>query len=80
MTRKQKYYVVTMYRWSNLTSYVWGVFSSKTKAVKAGLDRQESHGGNKYFPEVIEFDFDNPESKKVILRKEEAENWNWWKE
>jgi len=59
MARKNKYYVVTMYRWGNREnhSYVIGVFSTKTRAIKAGAT-EECWRGNKYIPEVIEFNLD----------------------
>ncbi len=49
-------YVVTMYRWGNreMHSYLHGVYSTKTKAEKAGDDEKAHRGGNKYYPEVLE--------------------------
>ena len=53
-------YVVTMYRWGDREchSYVLGVYSTKTKALKAGESEQEYRGGTKYYPEVLEIRVD----------------------
>ncbi len=64
------YYVVTMYRWGNREnhSYVLGVFSTKTKAIKAGEKEQSYRGGTKYYPECLEVPLNKEsESFKVIV-------------
>jgi len=60
MARKKKYYITEMYRWGegNNHAYALGVFSTKTKATKAGLKEQD-YRGDKYMPTVTEFDLDS---------------------
>lgn len=59
-SNKSKVYVVTMYRYCNREnhSYVLGVFSTKTKAEKAGEEERENRGGTKYYPECLEVPID----------------------
>jgi hypothetical protein len=54
---KDKIYVVTMYRWGDRErhSYVYGVFTKKNAAIEAGKIEQVYRGGNKYYPQVMEF-------------------------
>lgn len=67
----KKVYVVTMYRWGcvEMHSYVLGVFTTKTKAEKAGEREQEDRGG-KYCPLVLEVQLDCSfrESHKEIVK------------
>lgn len=67
---KNKFYVLTMYRWGNREkhSYVLGVFTKKTKAFKVKEQEEEDRGG-KYVGEVVEFIPDNPGLGKVIGEK-----------
>jgi hypothetical protein len=53
-------YTVIMYRWGDreLHSYLLGVFTTKTKAMKAGEFEQAFRGGNKYYPEILEVPLD----------------------
>lgn len=80
MARKQRYYVVSMYKWTGDHFYVHGVYSTKTKAIKAGEEEQKWRGNRKYFPEVTEFGLDEHKTEQVIYYKEQAPEWGWWKE
>ena len=66
---KEKLYVVTMYRFADRErhSYVIGVFTKKYKAKKAAESEKQYRGGNKYFPEILEFNPDEEGSKKILL-------------
>jgi len=58
MKKKQKFiYVVTMYKYGNRSdhSYVLCVKPTAQSAIDAGEEEQAARGGNKYFPEVLEF-------------------------
>lgn len=65
-------YVVTMYRWGDREnhSYVHGVFSKKKKALDEAQAEKEYRGGNKYYPEVLEMDLNDPQYKKTVLELE----------
>lgn len=67
MIKNNTVYVVTMYRWGDREchSYVLGVFSTKTKATKAGDIEQEYRGGNKYYPEILEIAVDTDMPRTV---------------
>lgn len=66
---KEKFYVVTMYRWGDREnhSYVIGIFNEKHIAIKTGKKEQEYRGG-KYSPEVLEFDINQPNSINHIIK------------
>ena len=50
-------YVVTMYRYGDREkhSYDLGVWDDKEQAIKEAEEEQDFRGGNKYYPEVLEF-------------------------
>ena len=50
-------YVVTMYRYGDREkhSYVLGVWDDKEQAIWEAKNEQDYRGGNKYYPEVLEF-------------------------
>ena len=68
-TKTQKLYVVTMYRYADKEShsYVIGVFTDKKVAIKAAEAEKQYRGGNKYYPEILEFISDNIKSRRIIL-------------
>ena len=57
-----KIYVVTMYRWGDREShsYVHGVYTDKDLAIEHARREQGYRGGNKYFPEVLEYSPNTP--------------------
>lgn len=57
MARKNKYYVVTMYRLGERGkhSYCLGVFTKKETAIKVG-DNHRAWRGRQYDPEILEID------------------------
>lgn len=57
MAKKNKLYVVTMYRWGEREnhSYLLGVFNSKHRAKEIGAEHAE-YRGNKYEPEIVELE------------------------
>lgn len=67
---KQNVYVVTMYRWGSREnhSYVLGVYTKKSLALKEAEKEQTYRGGVKYYPEVLEVELNNStKASKVIL-------------
>lgn len=71
--QKEKIYVVTMYRFADRErhSYVIGAFTKKHAAKQAAEVEKECRGGNKYFPEILEFEPNDITSKHVTLALEE---------
>jgi hypothetical protein len=71
--QKDKLYVVTMYRFANREnhSYVLGAFTKKPAAKQAAEAERLYRGGNKYFPEILEFEPNDMSSKHVILALED---------
>ena len=67
MSKKNKIYITTMYRWGNNEnhSYVRYAGFSKHKAIKIGETEQERRG-QKYSPQVVEFTPDDPKSRKTV--------------
>ena len=64
--KKNKIYVTTMYRWGSMErhSYVLYAGFRKSKAVDIGEEERVQRGGTKYYPRVVEFTPDKPESRK----------------
>lgn len=65
-------YVVTMYKFGDREnhSYVLGIYSKKEKAISEGFDEKEYRGGNKYYPEILEFDLNDDKHKSTVLELE----------
>ena len=63
---KNKIYVVSMYRWGDREShsYVQGVYTKKSLAIKLAEEERVYRGGNKYYPEVLEFNTNTPKSSE----------------
>ena len=63
MSKPNHNYVVTAYRQGDREnhSYVLGVYTTKTKAVKAAEAEEAHRSGNKYICEVLEVLVDSPE-------------------
>ena len=63
--KKNKIYVVTMYRWGSHEHHSYVVYAglSKSGAMKAGEEERLYRGGNKYYPEILEV---TPDSEKEI--------------
>ena len=61
-----KIYVVTMYRWGDREShsYVHGIYTKKELALKMAQEEKEYRGGNKYYPEILEFKKNFPRSSE----------------
>lgn len=66
---RTKVYVVTMYRWGDREnhSYVLGVYTTKGEAVRAGEREREYRGGNKYYPECLEFDLNSSNGQVRVV-------------
>jgi len=64
-----KVYVVTMYRWGDREnhSYVLGVYSTEKKAKIAGEAERVERGGNKYYPECLEFDLNSSNGQVRVV-------------
>lgn len=61
-----------MYKYGDreMHSYVYGVFTKKHHAIKEAEKEREDRGGNKYYPEILEFEdnstIDNRNYKTII--------------
>lgn len=65
--KKNKIYVVTMYRFALKENHSYLIYAgfSKSKAIDKGLEEEKYRGG-KYSPEVVEYTPDVSESRKII--------------
>ena len=75
--KKYKVYLVMMHKWTGESRYHLGIYSTKTKAHKAGNEEKAERGGNKYFYEITEFCVDHLPGV-VVFKKEQNDDWGWW--
>lgn len=76
MSKKNKLYVVMMYKYGDrmMPAYNLGVYSTKTKAFNAMKAEEEMRGGEKYKGEITEQDI-NSETGKYIHKVKFASYW-----